>query len=421
MDVVVQDAVVITIALITSAFFSGMEIAFLSSNKLKLEMDKKQDTIFRGIANIFSKHPAEYMTTILIGNNIALVVYSLTMSSAISYLAKGSLGSYSMLVETLISTVIIIFFAEFVPKSIVKTNPNFYYKNLWFPVFIFYLIFYPISKLITGFSKAFMKLFGIKTPEASVKRAFDRGDLANLVEEIGVGADEVISENDKEMKIFQNALDFSDLRVRNCMIQRVDIEAVDIESTIMDVAQRFNETKFSRLPVYKESIDNIIGYVNIKELFKSPTSLKSMVIEPIYVPEAMAAQKLLTTLIKTRSSLAIVLDEFGGTAGMVTLEDVLEEIFGDIEDEYDSTDLIEREISKEEYLFSGRLEVDDLNLKYRLSIPESEDYETLAGYILFHNENLPNQGDKFDIGEWTFHILKMSSSKIELIKVIKIV
>lgn len=414
-----NNLIVIILALLASAFFSGMEIAFLSSNKLKLELDKKQSTLFSNMAGLFSRHPAEYMTTILIGNNIALVVYSLTMSVVISRWLVNSNETFSLVIETLVSTIIIIFLAEFIPKSIVKNNPNFYYRNFTLPVFIFYLIFFPISKVITLFSKGIMRVMGVKNIKKSSIYVFNKEDLANLVEDIS-NVSEMQVENDKEMKIFQNALDFSDLRLRDCMIRRIEIEALDIESTLDEAKALFIETKFSRLPVYKESIDNIIGYINNKDFFKSPSSLKEILLEPLYTPETMSAQKLLTIFIKSKSSLAIVLDEFGGTAGMVTIEDILEEIFGEIEDEHDSITLIDKQLSDGSYLMSGRVEVEDINDKYQLGIPENEDYQTLAGYIIFNNEGLPKQGDKLDIASYSFHIIKMSSTKIELVKITKI-
>lgn len=412
----ISKIIIIVLALLASAFFSGMEIAFLSSNKLKLELDKKENSLFSSIAELFSKHPAEYMTTILIGNNVALVIYSLTMSVVINALLYRY-TQHTMIFETIFSTIIIIFIAEFMPKSVVKTNPNFYYRNFSFPVFVFYLIFYPISKITTTISKGVMKMIGIKSSTTIIKTVFDKGDLANLVEDISSSANESANEGDKDMKIFQNALDFSDLRVRDCMIRRVEIEAMDVESSLDDVKKRLIETKFSRLPIYEESIDKIIGYINIKDFFKKSKPLKEMVIDALFVPETMAAQKLLATFIKNKSSLAIVLDEFGGTAGMITIEDILEEIFGEIEDEHDLATLIERELKNNEYLFSGRIEVDHINEKYHLSIPEDEEYDTIAGYIIFKNEGLPKQGDIIEIDKYNFHILKMGSSKIDLIKI----
>lgn len=408
--------IIILCSLTASAFFSGMEIAFLSSNKLKLELDKKGNSLFGNIAELFSKHSAEYMTTILIGNNIALVVYSLTMSAVISYFLSDY-TSHTMLIETIISTIIIIFFAEFIPKSVVKTNPNFYYRNFSFPVFIFYLIFYPISKVITVVSKLLMRIVGVKLSNSTNKLVFDKGDLVNLVEDISSVLDEKAHKEYKEMVIFQNALDFSDLRVRDCMIRRVDIEAMDIESDIRDVKKKLIDTKFSRLPIFEESIDNIIGYVNIKDFFKEPKPLKEMILEPLYVPETKKAQTLLATFIKNKSSLAIVLDEFGGTAGMITIEDILEEIFGEIEDEHDLATLIEYKASENEYVFSGRVEVEYINKKYPLTIPEDEEYDTIAGYIIFNNSGLPKQGDVITIDKYKFNIIKMGSSKIELIKI----
>lgn len=417
---ILHNVIIILSAILLSAFFSGMEIAFLSCNKLKLELDRKESGVFDRISRLFASHPSEYMTTLLIGNNVALVVFSITMSQLLSYyfVSWGWMSS-SIFMETLISTVIIIFTAEFIPKTIVKNNPNFYYKTFAVPVYLFYLCFYPIAKITNYLSMLFMRLFGIKMRKRVAVDNFNKHDLANLVEDIS-SDNGVAGEQDQEMKIFQNALDFSDIYVRDCMLRRVEIEAIDVESSVEEARSRFIETKFSRLPVFEGSIDHIIGYINIKELFKCPTSIRQMLLDIVFVPESMSAQKLLGVLIKDKCSIAIVLDEYGGTAGLVSLEDILEEIFGEIEDEHDESHLVEKVVAGGGYLFSGRLEVEDLNEKYALSIELSDEYETLAGFIIYHNEGLPKQGDEFDIKGWKYKIIKTSASKVELIKVTKI-
>ena len=408
---------IILLALIASAFFSGMEIAYLSSNKLKLALDQKQSSLFGYVSGLFASRRNEYMTTILIGNNIALVIYSLKMSQLIGNITQEYLTqSVSVLLETVISTIIIIFLAEFLPKSIVKNNPNFYYRTLYIPVYLFFLLFYPISKLTTWLSNGIMWLAGMKPNRSRTETEFDKGDLAYLVSDAGQDNEQLPEEN-KEIKIFQNALDFSDLQVRDCMLRRVEIEALDLHSSITEAKTLFSQTKFSRLPVYEHSIDHIIGYINLKDLLKKPSKIEDMLHEIVFVPETMSAQKLLTQFIKNKNSLAIVLDEFGGTAGIITIEDILEEIFGEIEDEHDINDRIERRQKDGSYILSARLEIDYLNDKYGFDIEESTEYDTLAGYIIYKNEGFPKPGEELEIDGLKLKILRMSTSKIELVKI----
>lgn len=410
--------IIVVISLAVSAFFSGMEIAFLSSNKLKLEIDKKQNRVFNFIAGLFSRYPGQYITTMLVGNNIVLVIYSLYMSMLIKNLlgvgGEEFLGDATLLVETIISTVVIIFAGEFIPKTVVRFNPNFYYRIFAVPIYIIYIVLYPIAKFSTLLSALILRICGIKKDQSSRINVFDRNDLASLIDESSDVENE--NETDKDIKLFQNALDFSDLTVRDCMVQRIDIEAVDTDCTIPELTERFTDTNFSRLLVYEGNIDNVIGYVNTKSLFREPSSIKD-IIKPIdYVTESMLAQKLLTVFIKKHHSVAVVIDEFGGTAGMVTIEDVLEEIFGEIEDEHDSHDNVDKKISDNEFLLSGRLEVDYLNEKYGLDIPESEDYDTLAGYVIFNYQGIPAAGETIEIDDKKIKVLRSTSSKLELVR-----
>lgn len=410
--------IVVVVSLAISAFFSGMEIAFLSSNKLKLEIDKKQNRVFNFIAGLFSRYPGQYITTMLVGNNIVLVIYSLYMSMLIKNLlgvqGEEFLGDATLLVETIISTVVIIFAGEFIPKTVVRFNPNFYYRIFAVPIYIIYIVLYPIAKFSTLLSALILRICGIKKDQSSRINVFDRNDLASLIDESSDVENE--NETDKDIKLFQNALDFSDLTVRDCMVQRIDIEAVDTDCTIPELTERFTDTNFSRLLVYEGNIDNVIGYVNTKSLFREPSSIKD-IIKPIdYVTESMLAQKLLTVFIKKHHSVAVVIDEFGGTAGMVTIEDVLEEIFGEIEDEHDSHDNVDKKISDNEFLLSGRLEVDYLNEKYGLDIPESEDYDTLAGYVIFNYQGIPAAGETIEIDDKKIKVLRSTSSKLELVR-----
>ncbi|MFI3304080.1 MAG: hemolysin family protein [Rikenellaceae bacterium] len=410
----------IALMLLLSAFFSGMEIAFLSKNRLKLEIDRKQSPMFDYIANIFAQNPGQYITTILVGNNIALVIYSLLMSSLIQqglrYIGRGG---GSVVIETIISTLVIIFFAEFLPKSIFRSNPNFYYKLLAPIIYLFYLILYPIAIFTTMLSQGLLRLFGRRIAVNSVSVGFDRHDLASLIE--GGSGSESSSDGENEIRLFQNALDFVDLRVRDSMTPRVDIEAVDIDSTtIEEITERFAQTKYSRLFVWRGSIDNIIGYVNSKSLFRSPDKVDEILMKVNFVPETMPLNSLLQSLIKHKSNIAVVIDEWGGTAGVISLEDVLEQIFGEIEDEHDEPEMIAKEVGEGEYVLSCRQEVRYLNEHFNLGIEESDEYETLAGYIIYHHVGIPAAGEHLLIDGFEIKILRTTRSRIELVRVKKI-
>ena len=330
----INSVIVISIMLLLSAFFSGMEIAFLSKNRLREEIDRKQSSMFDVVAHLFEKHPGQYITTILVGNNICLVLYSLYMSILLRMFAAAigweSMATSSMvLFETIISTIVILFCGEYLPKSIVKKNPNFYYKLFYPVIYFFYLLLYPIASFTTLISYGILRLFGRKRAHGDIDYTFNREDLINLVEGESV---EPQHEDEEEIKLFQNALDFVDLRVRDCMVSRVDVEAVDISTSIEDLTLRFIETKYSRIFVWQESIDNIIGYVNSKSLFDNPHSIEQIMMKVDFVAETLPLQTLLQNFIKRKSSVAVVVDEFGGTAGIISMEDVLEQIFGEIED-----------------------------------------------------------------------------------------
>ncbi len=390
----------------------------MSKNRLKLEIDRKQSSMFNFLANLFSKNSGQYITTILVGNNIALVIYSLYMSLLINGAAKALGWEFlqgSVLLETAISTIIIIFVAEFLPKSIFKHNPNFYFKLLSPVIYIFYIILYPVAKLTTLLSQLLLFIFGRKSNEPLTAPLFDRTDLMSLLDN---SSTEVQHDAENEIKLFQNALDFADLRVRDCMTPRVDIEAVDIATaTIEDITERFAQTKFSRLFVWSGSIDNIVGYVNSKSLFRSPKTIKDIMREVNFVPESMPLNDMLLSLIKYKSNIAVVIDEFGGTAGVISLEDVLEEIFGEIEDEHDETEMIEKQVGDDEYVLSCRLDVDYLNERYDLGLEESNDYDTLAGFIIYHYEGIPAAGESVTFGNFEFKILRTTRSRIELARV----
>ena len=410
--------VIIVIALLLSAFFSGMEIAFLSSNKLRLEIERKQHPAYGRIASLFLKSPGQYISTILVGNNIALVIYSIFMSALYTTVT----GSSNYALETIISTLIIIFTAEFLPKAVVKANPNFYLRIFSVPLYIFYIIFYPLSRFATLLSTLLLRILGRRVDHTPQAAGFGKVDLATLVEEAAVneeGDAEEQEDNEQRIRLFQNALDFSEQRVRECMVPRTDVEAIDADDSVDDLRRLFVSSGYSRLPVYEGNIDNIIGYANLKSLFNSPSSIREILQEVLYVPETMSQQKLLEEFIRDHKSLAVVIDEFGGTAGIVTLEDLLEQIFGEIEDEHDADYLIEREVAAGEYVLAGRLEIDHLNETYDLGIPESDRYETLAGYILDQSEDIPRPGDVIRADGLKIKILRTSHTRIELVQVTK--
>ena len=416
----VTSIVIILIMLLLSAFFSGMEIAFLNKNRLKLEIDRKQSRIFNYIAELFSRNQGQYITTILVGNNITLVVYSMCMSQLIRGVAymlgwQTIYSQGSFLLETIIPTIIVIFIAEYIPKSIIRANPNFYYRFFAPVIYMFYLLLYPIARFTTLLSYGLLRLFGRTPAEAEKQTEFDRTDLESLLDANNAESD---ADTEAEIKMFQNALDFADLRVRDCMVSRVDMEAVDIdETTIESLTERFVESKYSRIFVWRDNIDNIIGYVNSKSLFTSPTSIEQVLMKVDYVAETMPLQEMLTQFIKQKSNIAVVIDEFGGTAGIISLEDVLEQIFGEIEDEHDVEDLVEKQVGEGEYVFSCRLDVDYLNEKYALNITESEEYDTLAGYIIYRYKELPTAGTQMEFDGLKIKILRTTRSRIELARV----
>ena len=412
---------IIVVMCMLSAFFSGMEIAFTSKNRLKLELDRKQSALFNRVAGLFERHPGQYITTILVGNNIALVVYSLCMSLLLRglFLLLGWNVSEqgSVAIETAVSTLIIIFVGEFLPKSICKNNPNFYYRIFAPLLYLFYIVLYPLARFTTLLSQGILRLVGRRVEAEETMPTFNHDDLAALLD---ASNNETQNEAENELKIFQNALDFADLRVRDCMVPRVDVEAVDVEATIEELTERFVESKYSRLFIWRNNIDDIIGYVNSKSLFMNPKTISEVMMEVHYVPETMPLQTLLEQFTKHRSSIAVVIDEFGGTAGIISLEDVLEQIFGEIEDEHDEAEEIEKQVAEGEYVFSCRLEVKYLNEKYELDIEENKEYDTLAGWIIYHYDGIPAAGEILLIGDLQIKILRTVRSRIELARVKKL-
>ena len=420
MDNIYVSVVLVIVMVVLSAFFSGMEIAFLNKNRLRLEIDRKQSRMFDYIAGLFSRQQGQYISTILVGNNIALVIYSMSLSLVLREIA-GLLGwvsvkDGSLLIETIIPTIIIIFLGEYLPKSVFRSNPNFFYRYLSPVMYFFYILLYPVTRATTLISYGLLRLVGRKASGVERPMEFDRSDLESLLE--NNNSPELASEADNDIKMFQNALDFADLRVRDAMVSRVDVEAVDIDDcTMEELTAKFVETMYSRIFVWRDSIDNIVGYVNSKSLFENPQTIEEALMKVDYVAETLPLHDLLTQFTKSKSNIAVVIDEFGGTAGIISLEDVLEQIFGEIEDEHDKPDMIEKRISDKEFVFSCRLEVEYLNDKYNLALPESDEYDTLAGYIISRYEELPTAGTIMEFDGLRIKILSTTRSRIELAKV----
>ena len=409
--------IIILVTIVFSAFFSGMEIAFISANKLRFEIDKKQKKFPSALVDIFVKNPAFYITTMLVGNNIALVIYGIFMAIMLEPVFERFISSGVLIFacQTLISTIIILILAEFIPKAVFRLKPNNFLNIFAIPVLLIYLILFPVTWSITHLSNYLLKKFFKFENKPNDIRVYNKIDLTNLISEETQPSNEN-SEINRELKIFKNALDFSKVKLRDCMIPRPEILAVEVNSQVPELKQKFIETRFSKILVFKETIDNIIGYVSSREFFNDLHKIEDGLIKLPFYPETMPANKLLKEFIKEKKNIAVVVDEFGGTSGIVTIEDVIEEIFGEIEDEHDEADLIDKKLNSTSYIFSGRLEIDFVNEKYKLNIPVSDEYETIAGYILFHNESIPKSNDEILIENFKIKVLKVSKTKLELVK-----
>ncbi len=410
---------VIFITILFSAFFSGMEIAFISANKLRLELDKKQNIVFSNLISLYTQNPGQFIATMLIGNNLALVIYGIAFANLLEpfliiYLHSNLLV---LLTQTIISTLIILATAEYLPKMLFRINPNGLLKFFTVPIAFFYFLFYPVTKITLWISKVILKIF-LNEPMRNVneKVVFSRIDLDHFVKEQENNISALSSQEvDSEVKLFRNALDFSKVKLREIMVPRTEIIALDIESSVDELLQKFIETGYSRILFYSENIDKIIGYIHHSVIFTNPDSVKSNLRKVLIVPETMSASKLLGKFIQQRLSIAIVVDEFGGTSGMISSEDILEEIFGEIEDEHDTIDLIKKQVAPDEFVFSGRLELDELNENFNLDFPENENFETLNGFILFNHESIPKINTVITIDHYRFKILKATHTKIELV------
>jgi len=411
--------IILLLAVVFSAFFSGMEIAFITSNKLRIEIDRKQGLFGAGITKIFIDNPGQFIATMLIGNNICLVVYSIIISKLLEPVISTIVVSdaITLIINTLISTAIILLVAEFLPKAIFRISPNFFLKTFSVPTFIFYLLFYPVSKFTLFLSNAILSIIPggkVKKKDNEEELIFSKADLDHFVNVVSHG--EIKDESDREnIKIFQKALDFSNIRVRECMIPRTDIEAVEIGTSIDELRERFIATRYSRILVYTDTIDQIAGYVELKDIFKNPPNISSILRKIVIVPETMPANRLLKLFIDEKVNIAVVVDEFGGTSGLITIEDVVEEIVGDIEDEHDVSELVEKQVSENEFIFSGRLEIDYIREKYSLNLPEEDDYETLAGMVLYYHGNIPKSNDIVKINNIVIKVLRATPTRIDLL------
>lgn len=407
----------ILVSLALSAFFSGMEIAFISSNKLRYELDKKNKSLSSKILGIFYKNPNLFISTMLVGNNIALVVYGLQMAILLEPAIARVVDNEALIVfiQSILSTILILFTGEFIPKTIFKLNPNLSLNVFAVPLLIIYIILYPISKFSSLLSFVFLKLGGVKNLNSGSDRALGKVDLDYFIQQSMEDASRK-SDMETEVKIFQNALDFSNVRLRDCIVPRTEIVACDTTASIDELRAKFIETGLSKILVYNENIDDIIGYIHSSELFKHPDDWVQSIKSVPIVPETMAANKLMKMLMQDKKSLAVVVDEFGGTSGIVTLEDLVEEIFGEIEDEHDTKSYVAKKVSDQEYLLSGRIEIDTLNEMFDLDLPESDDYVTIAGFILHFYQKFPKLNESVTIDRYTFKIIKVTATKIELVR-----
>lgn len=422
----------IFITVLFSAFFSGMEMAFISANRVRLELDKQNGDATAHILKYFYSHSEKFISTMLVGNNIALIIYGIFMAQLLEdpirqYLVQSDI--VVILLQTLLSTLIILFTAEYLPKTLFKLNPNGMMRFFAIPVYVIYWLLYPISSLATWMSHGILRMVGMPILKERqgvltkvdldyfIQQGIERNE--NQSENQNENQNQSQSENDnQELKLFQNALDFSNVKVRDCMIPRSELTVVSVETSFSKLNRLFVETGYSKIPVYKEDIDNLIGYIHSSEMFKKPRQWQQKIIPIPFVPETMAAPKVLRMLMEQKKSIAAVVDEFGGTAGVITMEDLFEEIIGDIEDEHDHLQLVERKINDHEYELSGRLEISKINEDLGLDLPESDDYLTLAGLVLHELQTFPHEGDVINLEEKELQmtITKASASKIETVR-----
>lgn len=407
----------ILISMLLSAFFSGMEIAFVSGNRMLFEMDKEKNGLSTRITDLFYKHPNDFVSAMLVGNNIVLVVYGIMIAKLFnSTIFNGMDAAFTVPADTVLSTLIVLFTGEFLPKTLFKSNPNRLLKFFSPLAYLFYVLLWPVSRFATFLSKGILRVLGVKLKKEQAGDEFSKVDLDYLVQS---SIDNAKDEDDveDEVKIFQNALEFSDTKVRDCMIPRTEINAVEYDCSKEDLMQKFIESGNSKIIVYHDDIDHIDGYIHSSEMFRNTSGdWHSSICKMPFVPETMTARKLMKIFLRDKRSLAIVVDEFGGTSGIVSLEDIVEEIFGDIEDEHDSNKYIAQKTADGEYMLSARLEIEKVNEMFDLKIPESEEYKTISGFILYHYQSFPKLNEVVKIGKYSFKIVKGSMTKIELVR-----
>lgn len=419
----IATAIIITIvAIIFSGLFSGSEIAYVQSNKVRMEIDAARGGFVDRILHVFSRHEDMFISTLLVGNNVVLVIYGITISILINPTLEAVFHNEGLVLvcNTVISTLIILVTGEFLPKATFRINPNFMMRMLSLPLYIIYIALYPVSLFISLISKGLMRMLGIKGEAAATSGLLTIDQLDDYIQQQLEGK-ETRTDIENEVKIFRNAIDFKDTQMSECMIPRNEIVAVSLEETTREeLLRRFIATGLSKIVVYREDIDDIVGYIHIDELFKRDSDWKKHLKPVIFTPETMLANKMMRRMLAQKKSLVIVVDEFGGTAGLATLEDLVEEIFGEIEDEHDKKTLVARQIGPDTFEFSGRVEIEFINEKFRLGIRESDEYHTIAGYILENLEALPKQGDTFRLGDLQITVTKMSAARILLLSVTRL-
>ncbi|MFC2622414.1 MAG: hemolysin family protein [Prevotella denticola] len=406
----------ILITMVLSAFFSGMEIAFVSSNRLLAEMDREKNGVAQKCLTVFYKNPNGFVSTMLVGNNIVLVVYGILFAQIFdATLFSGFDSAMRVILDTLSSTFVILFTGEFLPKTLFKSNPNRLLTFFAPLAYFFFIILWPISRFATFLARILLRLFGVKMDEKENDGTFTKVDLDYLVQssiENAENADEI----EDEVKIFQNALDFQDTKVRDCMVPRTEINAVEENCSLMELQQMFIESGNSKIIVYQDDIDHVKGYIHSSEMFRAPERWREHIRKMPFVPETMPAQKLMQVFLQQKKSLGVVVDEFGGTSGIVSLEDIVEEIFGDIEDEHDNTKYVAKQIADNEYVLSARLEIDKVNEMFNLNLPESDDYMTVGGLLLHVYQSFPKVNEIITVGQYEFRIIKNTMTKIELVR-----
>jgi len=409
----------IILSLLFAAFFSGMEVAFVSSSRLKIEIDRQQGIFPSRIIAVFLRHPAQYLSTMLIAYHAVMVIYGMALVWWLMPVVMEHIPYFggALLFTLAVTALVFYLLADLLPKILFRIIPNVIMNVCALPLLLFYGMMYPVTEMITGMARILVRPF----PKFdSVKSIGDKIFVRANLDDLGLGEVQATSKEEQdaehEMKIFRNALDFSTVKIRDCMIPRTDIVAVDENTPIAELKQKFVDSGVSKIIIFCEDIDNVIGYVHSKEMFKNPPSIQSMINQLTFVPETMSGNRMMQVFMQEHRSIAIVVDEYGGTAGLLTLEDLIEEIFGEIEDEHDKDNLVERQISDNEYLFSGRLEIEYLNETFHLNIPEKDDYDTLAGFILYHYLNLPLVGEMIKIEPFTFIIRKATNTRIDLVQ-----